>query len=124
IENHMFFENISDISFNLSINQDEPFVNDEFRIRVILNNLLSNCIKYQKKENQDKYVSVIIGTNRDFATIQFEDNGIGIPSEFVDSIFNMFFRATDYSEGSGIGLYIVKEAIEKIKGTVEMKSKE
>ena len=57
-----------------------------------------------------------------FATITFEDNGIGIIEEFQESIFNMFFRATELSEGSGIGLYIVKQAIEKLGGKVHVKS--
>lgn len=124
IESHMFFDNISDINFNLSIDQTIPYYNDEFRIRVILNNLISNCIKYQKKDNQDKLVSIVIRTDKEFVDIEFKDNGIGISSEYVNSIFNMFFRATDHSHGSGIGLYIVKEAIDKLQGSISVDSKE
>jgi two-component system sensor histidine kinase/response regulator len=124
IESHMFFDNISDINFNLSIEQSIQYFNDEFRIRVILNNLISNCIKYQKKDNNDKLVSISLKTNEDFVTIEFKDNGIGISTEYINSIFNMFFRATDHSPGSGIGLYIVKEAIEKLHGSITVESKE
>jgi len=56
------------------------------------------------------------------ATIIFEDNGIGINQDLQEKVFNMFFRATEKSEGAGLGLYIVKEAIDKLGGTIEMKS--
>jgi two-component system, sensor histidine kinase and response regulator len=122
IANHMFFENVYDINFNVAIEQKERYVNDEFRIRIIISNLLSNCIKYQKKGNQEKKISIKIHTDRDFVFMAFEDTGIGIPSEYLGSIFNMFFRATDHSPGTGIGLYIVKEAIEKMHGNADVKS--
>lgn len=124
IQNHMFFENIGEITFNISIDQEQPFVNDEFRIRIVITNLLSNCIKYQKKGPGNKKVSVRIKTSEESADVILEDNGIGISAEYLGSIFNMFFRATDHSPGSGIGLYIVKEAIEKMNGNAEVESKE
>lgn len=124
IQNYVFMENAAEINFNISVNQSQPFVNDEFRVRVILNNILSNSIKYQKKENLTKFIHIRIDAGADGAVIEFRDNGIGIPQQYLESIFNMFFRATDLESGSGIGLYIVKEAIEKIKGTIEVESKE
>jgi signal transduction histidine kinase len=57
------------------------------------------------------------------AKIIFEDNGIGIEEEYLDKIFKMFYRATEESEGSGIGLYIVQQAIEKLHGTVDVTSR-
>jgi signal transduction histidine kinase len=54
--------------------------------------------------------------------IVFEDNGIGIEQPYISEIFNMFYRATEESEGSGIGLYIVKQAVEKLEGSVSVGS--
>ena len=54
--------------------------------------------------------------------IEFRDNGIGIKSEHMNKIFNMFYRATDRSQGSGLGMYIVKQAVEKLNGTISLKS--
>ena len=54
--------------------------------------------------------------------IKIVDNGIGIQEKELSRIFNMFHRSTDRSEGSGIGLYIVKEVIEKLSGTIEVES--
>jgi len=54
--------------------------------------------------------------------MEFADNGIGIRKEHQDKIFDMFYRATDRSQGSGLGMYIVRQAIEKIDGTISLSS--
>jgi signal transduction histidine kinase len=51
------------------------------------------------------------------------DNGIGIASEYQERIFELFFRATDVSEGTGLGLFIVKDTVEKLSGKIEVTSK-
>jgi signal transduction histidine kinase len=55
--------------------------------------------------------------------ISVSDNGIGIDEELQPKIFNMFFRGTNQSKGSGLGLYIVKEAVEKMNGTIQVQSR-
>jgi len=60
---------------------------------------------------------------RTYETIfQISDNGLGIPKKYQNKIFDMFYRANEGSKGSGIGLYIVKNAVEKLGGTVNFKS--
>ena len=54
--------------------------------------------------------------------MEFEDNGIGIDEEYLAKVFVMFFRATQNNEGAGLGLYIVQEAIHKLKGNINIKS--
>ena len=54
--------------------------------------------------------------------MEFEDNGIGIDPEYLNKVFDMFFRATPNNEGAGLGLYIVQEAVDKLKGSVQIKS--
>ena len=54
--------------------------------------------------------------------LQVRDNGIGYPPDYIDSVFNMFYRATDRSQGAGLGLYIVKEMVEKFVGTIYITS--
>ncbi len=56
--------------------------------------------------------------NRHIVEISVEDNGRGISKENVPKIFDMFFRASEDTEGTGLGLYIVKEALNKIKGII------
>jgi signal transduction histidine kinase len=56
------------------------------------------------------------------AYITVEDNGAGIEKKYLNKVFNMFFKATDRSEGAGLGLYIVKQTVEKLEGSVSLKS--
>ena len=62
-------------------------------------------------------------SSEDKAKIEFKDNGIGIRDEHLDKIFNMFYRATERSQGSGLGMYIVKQAVEKLDGKITINSK-
>jgi two-component system, sensor histidine kinase and response regulator len=124
VESHKFYHNTSEIKFCIDIDLPEEFVSDEFRVRVIINNLLSNAIKYQRKEEAEKQVAVKAEIKDGHAYISIKDNGIGIEEKFLKDIYNMFFRATHHSSGSGIGLYIVKDAVDKLEGEIEVVSNE
>jgi two-component system sensor histidine kinase/response regulator len=117
-----FLENQSRIRFNVQVRQDQEFKSDEFRMQVIFNNLLLNAIKYQRKEEIHQEVSVAVDVGVDQATIHIDDNGIGIDPEHIGKIFQMFYRATHEKPGSGLGLYIAKEAVSKIGGEIEVRS--
>ncbi|MEO8151096.1 MAG: hybrid sensor histidine kinase/response regulator [Bacteroidia bacterium] len=112
------------VSFETDIIQEEEFIGDEFRLRVIISNLISNAIKYQNPQNGDPKVTVKIRSGIKSAIISISDNGIGILQEHLESIFKMFFRTpnTASKQGTGIGLFIVKEALEKIGGTINVNS--
>ena len=56
------------------------------------------------------------------ADIRISDNGIGIARENHEKIFNMFYRVSTQSVGSGLGLYIVKETVEKLQGVINLES--
>ena len=51
-----------------------------------------------------------------------KDNGIGIEPQYQEKIFDLFFRATDQSQGTGLGLFIVKDTIDKLRGKIEVES--
>ena len=107
--------------FNININQPVPFYNDAFRIEVILGNLINNAIKYQKSTEPNKYVNIDIDVDLQRAEITISDNGIGILNEHLEKIFNQFFKSKNH-HGSGLGLFIVKEALNKINGKIEVTS--
>lgn len=112
------------IEFQLNIDQPVDFKGDTFRISVILNNLISNAVKYQKPDEANPKVNLTVKVEPHKASIWIEDNGIGILSEHLNNIFKMFFRSKNNNKpGSGIGLYIVKEALSKIGGTINVESK-
>lgn len=92
--------------------------------RVMLN-LLSNAIKYGK---QDGHIWVTVNAENDLLSISVKDDGIGIPKEEVNQIFERFLKAknntTHCKDGSGIGLSLVKAIIEMLDGTISCNSEE
>jgi len=87
---------------------------DRGRLQVILNNLISNGFKYQDFSKPQPLLRVIATVDGSRCLISVQDNGIGIRQEHHQRIFEMFYRANDTSSGSGLGLYIAKEAADKI----------
>jgi PAS domain S-box-containing protein len=102
-----------------------PFHSDLTKIRIILNNLISNSIKYRKNSTEEySYINIDIVTSAANATIIIEDNGEGIAQDKMEKIFDMFYRASENSEGSGLGMYIVKNVIKKLNAELDVQSKE
>jgi signal transduction histidine kinase len=110
-----------DTKFNVSITQSQKFMGDAFRIEVILGNLISNAIKYQKDSEKNKVVDIDIQVSSFCADISITDNGLGILNEHLEKIFTQFFK-TKNNKGSGLGLFIVKEALNKINGKINVSS--
>ena len=106
------------------VKQPVKFGSDLTRVRIILNNLISNAIKYRSPEKERNYILVDVEANEKFARLKVEDNGEGIESSKVPHIFDMFYRATERSEGSGLGLYIVKRVAQKLNAKIEVYSEE
>lgn len=95
---------------------------DESRLRVILNNLIANAFKYQDYSKPNPFLKIKAVAEDKRKLIQIEDNGIGIKSEYHTKLFEMFYRATDTSTGSGLGLYIAQEAVDKLQGQITFES--
>jgi len=114
--NNMALASSCKLSFNTD--QRDDFVSDRRRINIILSNLISNGIKYRNEQKNDSFVHVQIKVNDKEAIIEVEDNGIGIADSDRHKIFEMFERVSTQSTGSGIGLYIVKETIDKLSGSI------
>ena len=119
---YMVSTELGKVKFNININIPFEFRTDLISLRLILNNLLSNAFKYQNKSREDKFVELNILVEKDKAIITVKDNGIGINSNYINQIFNMFYRATSEEFGSGFGLYNVKEVLKKIDGEINVKS--
>ncbi len=101
----------------------KPLHSDETRLDEIMRNLVANAILYSCPERNRSFIKVSLETTDTECVIIVEDNGIGIKKEYIDKIFQMFYRANEKVEGSGIGLYIVHQAITKLGGQVKVKSK-
>ena len=105
-------------------NEENVIVADEDRIGQVLINFITNALKYATTNNTiDVFVKQRDKTN---IAVSVQDYGIGIAKEDQDKIFNKFFRVNGKNEatyaGFGIGLYLVRQIIERHKGTVEVES--
>ncbi|HEX8040887.1 MAG TPA: HAMP domain-containing sensor histidine kinase, partial [Chryseosolibacter sp.] len=108
---------------SIHIRNNAPFFSDSYRLSVILNNLVSNAIKYRDPAKGECVLDVTADITPARLELVVSDNGIGIPRIHVPRIFEMFFRATEKGDGAGLGLYIVRETVEKLEGTVTVQSK-
>lgn len=107
------------------VDMDELILNtDPVRIKIIFSNLISNAIKYQDACKAQSTLTINTVRTETHLTIAFVDNGLGIPPNNQKNIFNMFFRAHEISTGSGLGLYLVKETLANLDGTIQVESKE
>ena len=118
-----FFEQANNVRKIIRVGGTVQFYSDPYRIQTILNNLISNSFKYYRSGDEQPTIEIDIYIAEKSTTILIKDNGIGIPEEKFENIFNMFYRASNQSKGSGLGLYIVKEMVEKLNGTISVKSK-
>jgi two-component system, sensor histidine kinase len=103
--------------------QVDTVVSDRMLLRIILNNIISNAIKYSSHNGQNHFVAIRSEETNDGINIRVTDNGEGIPEDIQHKVFNMFFRGTMNSDGSGLGLYIAKEAATRIQGKISVNSK-
>jgi PAS domain S-box-containing protein len=105
-----------------SLNQTHSFSSDPNRIETIFFSLLSNAIQYSDPGKEHRFVNISVEADEKIAVISVQDNGCGISAQNQDRIFDMFFRGSSSSKGSGLGLYILKETLAKLEGSVSVTS--
>ena len=99
------------------------FFSDELRLKTIFANLISNAIIYGDPNKKECMVEVDVKSESDVAVISISDNGIGIPEEKRTDLFDIFIKDTKKRGfGVGLGLYVTKESVDKLNGTVEVAS--
>lgn len=112
-----------DFVFEKQISGSPALFSDKARINTVLRNLIGNAVKYQKKRtDQQSFVKTRVESRGNQMIISVEDNGEGISKENREKVFDMFFRASTSSQGTGLGLYICKEIMLKLQGKIEVKS--
>jgi signal transduction histidine kinase len=117
-------ENARRIEFRKFIRLEEDVRIDRVRFMVIMNNLISNAIKHHNYDNENPWVKIMISKVNNNIQVMVADNGHGIHEEYKDKIFEMFFRASSSPLGSGLGLFIVKETVEKMNGRIMLSTTE
>jgi PAS domain S-box-containing protein len=111
------------IRIDVFVDGDIPFYSDPLRVKTIVSNLLSNAIKYSDQAKMRRYIQVSAHIFIDKLFLTIEDNGIGIGAEHQSKIFELFYRVTSDRKGTGLGLYIVKDTVDRLKGNIYVKSK-
>lgn len=121
---HQFSEEIESkhLKIKIGVEQTIPLYSDLSRLRIILENIFSNAIQFRDVNKVDQEITISINVTSEVCKIFVLDNGIGIDPGNHSKIFQLFYRATERSEGTGVGLYVVKEAIEKMGGEISVDS--
>ena len=122
LDNLRYITSAEKIRKLVHVKQTVPLYSDSKRIGILLSNLISNAIRYHNLIIDDPYIRINGKVSKKETVIEIIDNGKGIGKQYLNNIFEMFFRASDDSKGSGLGLYIVKETINKLNGTVDVTS--
>jgi PAS domain S-box-containing protein len=117
-----YLENVDKIDFKIDMDENLKFNSDEKRVNVILKNLIFNAVKYQNLDQENPSIIISAKEDGNHLEISVKDNGEGIDPEIQEKIYDMFFRASEKSSGSGLGLYIVKEMVNKLDGSIVLKS--
>lgn len=111
-------------SFLEEYNEDTRIYADKGRLHTILRNLITNAVKYRKKDIPGAFVKLVFNKTGSRFTITVSDNGQGIALKSMDKVFDMFYRATSAAPGTGLGLYICKEMLEKMGADFHLDSVE
>ncbi|MFM7329279.1 MAG: sensor histidine kinase [Bacteroidota bacterium] len=108
--------------FSLEIHGADEICSDGYRINTVLRNIVSNSVKYQRRDIPDPNVSVVIRHSALDVLIEVKDNGTGIHENSLPRVFDMFYRGNSNQVGTGLGLYICKEVLNKLGGTIKIRS--
>ena len=113
-----FNKGVSAIQLEYQADLGHVFKSDYNQMKIILINLMSNAVKYHNLNQPNPYIRVSFKRIKSVVEIAIQDNGQGISRDSLPKIFDMFYRASSTTEGTGLGLYIVQEALSKIKGII------
>lgn len=122
IQNHRYVDGFDKVDFRVDVASGAPFLSDKNRIRIIFNNFISNSLRFHNFNQKEPFIDISVKTTPVNTKIVISDNGTGIHEKHLPKLYEMFYRGTEKSKGSGIGLYIVKEIVEKLKGKITVQS--
>ncbi len=111
-----------EIAVEIGVDESLKILTDKTRFTFIANNLLTNAFRYADFTKSSPFISVSAKVTNGVFHLVVADNGQGIKKELQVKVFDMFYRANEKSEGSGLGLYIVKESLAKLNGKITIDS--
>ncbi len=121
LDEHRAFIQLANADIQLNFNPETKIKSDYLRLKIIFSNLISNALKHTKKD-QNPHIEISFKRSGPNDVITVKDDGLGIDKDSQDKIFEMFYRANESSKGSGLGLYIVRETVNKLQGQIKLNS--
>lgn len=122
ITQYRHYEDADKLSIHKNIVANGVFQSDVYRLKIILGNLLANGIKHQDESKNNREISIDIVQNAEKMVMKVTDNGVGFEKEILDAANEMFSSQSQKSPGTGVGLYLVREATIKLGGKVSVQS--
>jgi PAS domain S-box-containing protein len=113
-----------DVALQIAVADVETFYTEPTRFTQIMENLISNGIKYAAPHKAQRFVQVEMYAVNNYLQITISDNGIGIPQNRHQDVFKMFKRFAKNTHGSGLGLALVKKHVDFFQGHIEFESSE
>lgn len=111
--------------FEIIVNNTDIIETERYSLFSIIQNMVENAIKYRDSNKTENHLQIKLEKTSSSYILVFVDNGLGINKGYIDKIFQMFYRAnSDSTNGAGLGLFIVKQSIERLKGSIELSSEE
>jgi signal transduction histidine kinase len=112
-----------DMDFHVDVKAPSKFHGDAFRIKVLFSHLLANAIHFRSATQRKPFIKAQVKVDKDFASITLRDNGVGVLEEHMETLFKIFFRNSNSQSrpGRGVGLFIVKEILERIDGQIALR---
>jgi PAS domain S-box-containing protein len=106
----------------ITVEQNHDFISDHLRIKMIVRNILTNALKYGCPLDRNNILEITAHINKSKLILSIKDYGPGIDKAYHGQLFDMFFRANETTSGTGLGLYIVKEAVVRLGGKIQIDS--
>lgn len=119
-----YSEEASGVEVEVDVEGEITVQTDPARLKMVLVNLLANALKYRDTTKHRPEVHIRVRKEPERVVMEVTDNGIGIAAEHLPKVFDMFYRATERSSGSGLGLYIAREAAGRLGGVLTVSSHE
>lgn len=122
LESLRYLESGKGIQVDIEISPDLTVISDKVKLQAVLSNLISNAMKYADYSKPAPIIRISGRKEENKLILKVEDNGIGISEENLKRVFGLFFTEGSRAKGSGLGLYIVHEAVERLGGSIEIQS--
>ncbi len=117
-----YLDNFQEVDISIDVDEKVVFESEWGVLNSIVQNLTENAIKYADMSKQKPQVSLDVFIQKGQLIIRCTDNGLGMDEETREHIFEMFYKANHTIGGSGVGMYILSRAVERLGGTVAVES--